>query len=112
MLEPSNPRPSSKTPSSSLPTGIVKCCHVPKRSQNRRSTALTSFSRQKARTSRGVMGEGSGFGGRGSGMLRTKKKREAKLTSRSLFLTTHHSPLTTHLLNKQHFLIGRQRPEI
>jgi len=27
MLEPSKPRPSSKTSSTSLPTGMVKCCH-------------------------------------------------------------------------------------
>ena len=55
MLEPSKPRPSSKTSSSSLPTGMVKCCQSPGKSMNRRSTALTSFSRHNARTSRGVI---------------------------------------------------------
>ncbi len=54
MLEPSNPSPSSKTSSVSLLTGMVKCCHSPGKSMNRRSTALTSFSRQNANTSLGV----------------------------------------------------------
>src|SRR5437763_1518389 len=137
MLEPSKPRPSSKTPSSSLATGMVKCCDVPRRSVNRKSTALTSFSRHRARTSRGVIARvrGSGFGGRGSGfgvrarnrrgtqysvlsteysVQSTKKKREAIIAPRSFFLVTitHHS-LTHHsLLDKQHLLIRRQRPEI
>ena len=56
MLEPSKPSPSSKTSSSSLPTGMVKCCQAPKKSVNRRSMALTSFSRHIASTSRGFMG--------------------------------------------------------
>ena len=53
MLEPSKPRPSSNTSSSSLFTGIVKCCQIPGKSMNRRSTALTSFSRHSAKTSLG-----------------------------------------------------------
>jgi hypothetical protein len=61
MLEPSKPRPSSKVSSSSLATGIVKCCQAPRKSVNRRSTALTSFSRHKASTSRGFMGLSPGM---------------------------------------------------
>ncbi len=55
MLEPSKPRPSSKTSSSSLSTGMVKCCQSPGKSMNRRSTAFTSFSRHSANTSFGVI---------------------------------------------------------
>src|SRR5713226_2284596 len=54
MLEPSKPRPSSKTASSRASAGIVKCCQSPGKSMKRRSTALTSFSRIRARTSFGV----------------------------------------------------------
>jgi hypothetical protein len=63
MLEPSNPRPSAKVSSSSLVTGIVKCCQAPRKSVNRRSTALTSFSRHIASTSRGFMRTPRGGGG-------------------------------------------------
>src|SRR3989304_1457591 len=56
MLEPSKPSPSSNTSSSSLSTGIVKCCHNPGKSINRKSTAFTSFSRHNAKTSLGVTG--------------------------------------------------------
>ena len=56
MLEPSNPRPSSNVSSSSLPTGIVKCCQSPGKSMNRKSTAFTPRSRHSARTSCGVIG--------------------------------------------------------
>ena len=64
MLEPSKPRPSSKTSSSSLSTGIVKCCQIPGKSMNRRSTAFTFFSRQRAKTSLGVTMIGSFHGSR------------------------------------------------
>ncbi len=53
MLEPSKPRPSSKMSSVSLFAGMVKCCQMPGKSMNRRSTALTSFSRHSAKTSLG-----------------------------------------------------------
>src|SRR5215510_14044605 len=89
MLEPSKPKPSSKTPSSSLPTGIVKCCEVPRRSVKRRSTALTSFSRQRARTSRGVMREGLGTGDWGLEYEYEKSGRRCHLPLK--FFTTHHS---------------------
>src|SRR4029450_9382268 len=83
MLEPSKPRPSSNTPSSNLPTGIVKCCHVPKRSQNRRSTALTSFSRHRARTSRGVLGA------RGRGTGERNHRRGARLDGQQILGTLY-----------------------
>src|SRR5262249_46026718 len=54
MLDPSKPTPSSKTDSSNASAGMVKCCHKPGKSMNRRSTARTSFSRMRARTSLGV----------------------------------------------------------
>src|SRR5207249_11504321 len=41
MDEPSNPDPSLNVPSFSSSTGIVKCCHVPSRSTNLRSTTCT-----------------------------------------------------------------------
>src|SRR6185369_4325712 len=37
--EPSNPSPDSKTSSSSSLMGVVKCCHVPRKSRNLKSTA-------------------------------------------------------------------------
>src|SRR2546421_9389728 len=93
MLEPSKPRPSSKTPSSSLPTGIVKCCEVPKRSVNRRSTALTSFSRHRARTSRGVIDKPE-VGGPKSEVGCKKKRAGDKVPPAplfdNLFATTTH----------------------
>src|SRR5207248_7064894 len=52
--EPSKPRPSSKVLSLIASEGMVKCCHRPGKSMKRRSTALTSFSRMRARTSLGV----------------------------------------------------------
>src|SRR5689334_18363406 len=54
MLEPSKPRPSSKVASDRASAGMVKCCHRPGKSMKRRSTARTSFSRIRARTSLGV----------------------------------------------------------
>src|SRR3989442_997912 len=54
MLEPSKPSPSSKTDSSRASAGMVKCCHKPGKSMKRRSTARTSFSRIRAKTSLGV----------------------------------------------------------
>ena len=59
ILDPSNPKPSSKTFSSSFPTGIVKCCQRPGKSMNRKSTLFTSFSRHSASTSRGFISERS-----------------------------------------------------
>src|SRR6516162_152243 len=53
MLDPSKPRPSSKTCSSRASAGMVKCCHRPGKSMNRKSTALTSLERMSARTSLG-----------------------------------------------------------
>src|SRR5271166_2744738 len=55
ILEPSKPRPSSKVCSSRASAGMVKCCHKPGKSMKRRSTARISFSRIRARISRGVM---------------------------------------------------------
>ena len=54
MLEPSKPSPSSKIVFVRASAGMVKCCHRPGKSMKRRSTALTSFSRIRARTSFGV----------------------------------------------------------
>src|SRR5437762_13588237 len=108
MLEPSKPSPSSNTPSSSLPTGIVKCCDVPSRCVKRRSTALTSFSRHRARTSRGVI-EGSGFGVQSLAKKKSgRRKPPPALINQCLSwrqLTTHHSLI--HLLDEQHLLIRR-----
>src|SRR4051812_41541368 len=56
MLAPLKPSPSSNVASSRFSAGIVKCCHWPGKSMNRRSTALTSRSRMRARISRGVIG--------------------------------------------------------
>src|SRR4051812_13715760 len=56
ILAPLNPSPSSNVPSSRFSAGMVKCCHCPGKSMNRRSTALTSRSRMRARISRGVIG--------------------------------------------------------
>src|SRR5262245_11861812 len=53
--EPSKPMPSSKVCSSTASAGTVKCFQRPGKSMNRRSTALTSFSRRNASTSRGVI---------------------------------------------------------
>src|SRR5262245_21837909 len=53
--EPSNPEPSSNSASSSSLVGIVKCCQVPSRSQNLRSTASTLLSLANLRTSLGVL---------------------------------------------------------
>src|SRR5579862_4110888 len=53
MDEPSNPLPSSKRSSLSSLVGIVKCCQIPSRSRNFRSTASTLLSRTSWRTSLG-----------------------------------------------------------
>src|SRR5438094_5850685 len=55
MLEPSKPRPSSKTSSVNSPVVIEKCCHMPGRSMKRRSTIFTPFSRANSTTCFGVM---------------------------------------------------------
>ena len=49
--EPSNARPSAITVSVKAATGVVKCCIMPGRSQNRTSTYLTSLSLRYCRTS-------------------------------------------------------------
>src|SRR5689334_7122746 len=54
MSEPSNPPPSSNKSSLSSLVGIVKCCHVPSRSRNLRSTASTLLSFANFSTSLGV----------------------------------------------------------
>ena len=41
MLEPSNPRPSSNMSASNLSAGIEKCCQVPGKSTNLKSTICT-----------------------------------------------------------------------
>ena len=53
--EPSNPIPSSKRASFSSPTGTLKCCQVPGRSVNRRSTILMPASLAFLMTSFGVL---------------------------------------------------------
>src|SRR3990172_6811821 len=53
MLEPSNPAPSSKTPSLSSSTGMEKCCIMPGKSVNFRSTICTPFARQNCTPSGG-----------------------------------------------------------
>src|ERR1043165_6916046 len=45
MLEPSKPKPASKTSSVSSPTGTLKCCQVPKVSTNLTSTILAPLLR-------------------------------------------------------------------
>src|SRR5262245_51414287 len=52
--EPSSPEPSSNSSSPSSLVGIVKCCQVPSRSQNLRSTASTLLSLANLSTSLGV----------------------------------------------------------
>ena len=52
--EPSSPEPSSKSSSPSSLVGMVKCCQVPSRSQNLRSTASTLLSLANLSTSLGV----------------------------------------------------------
>src|SRR5580765_5971712 len=52
--EPSRPEPSSKSSSESSLVGMVKCCQVPSRSQNLRSTASALLSLANLRTSLGV----------------------------------------------------------
>src|SRR5436190_12388045 len=54
MLEPSNPRPSVKMSSLYSVSVVVKCCQVPGRSVNLKSTSLTSWSLIILETSDGV----------------------------------------------------------
>jgi hypothetical protein len=49
--EPSNPTPAVRRSSPSSRADTAKCCHVPGRSVNFRSTSTTSRSRAKATTS-------------------------------------------------------------
>src|SRR5579884_1630052 len=53
MLDPSKPMPSLKRSSVISPTGMLKCCQVPGRSVNRRSTIFTPCSLARAITSLG-----------------------------------------------------------
>src|SRR6185295_310270 len=53
--EPSKPRPSSKTLSSSSLIGVVKCCQVPRKSRNFRSTATAFCSLASLMASFGVL---------------------------------------------------------
>lgn len=53
--EPSKAKPSSKTLSSKNETGIVKCCMMPGKSQNRTSTNSTFSSLTSLKTSSGVV---------------------------------------------------------
>jgi hypothetical protein len=50
--EPSNPSPSSNADSSNALIGSVMCCHVPRRSQNFRSTICAVVSRAHSSASR------------------------------------------------------------
>src|SRR5437016_12701321 len=53
--EPSNPEPSLNSPSLSSSTGIEKCCQVPSRSTNFKSTTWTLFFFANSNTSRGFI---------------------------------------------------------
>src|ERR1041385_1085984 len=56
MLDPSKPKPSSKTSRVSSAIGQLKCCHVPKVSTNFTSTILAPCLRASSRTLWGVAG--------------------------------------------------------
>src|SRR5947209_16285642 len=58
MLDPSNPSPSVKMSSLYSVSVVVKCCHVPGRSVNLKSTSLTSWSLIILETSDGVFSLG------------------------------------------------------
>src|SRR3990172_1108992 len=53
--EPSNPRPSSNVPSSSVSIGYEQCCQVPSISQNFRSIDSALFFFMKSKNSLGVI---------------------------------------------------------
>src|SRR5207237_10912629 len=55
MLEPSKPSPSLKISSSYSVSVVVKCCHVPSKSQNLKSINFTSLSLHILLTSDGVL---------------------------------------------------------
>src|SRR5205085_12266454 len=55
MLEPSKPRPSLKISSLYSVSVVVKCCHVPSKSQNLKSSNFTSLSLIILLTSDGVL---------------------------------------------------------
>src|SRR5579863_15855 len=61
MLEPSNPEPSSKSFSVNSIVGMAKCCHVPGRSMNLKSTISTLFFLTNSSNSLGVMASPSFF---------------------------------------------------
>src|SRR5262245_21492365 len=65
MLEPSKPIPSLNRSSSRSSMGIEKCCQMPGRSMNRRSTICTPLSLASFRTSFGVVGIAIPFFGNG-----------------------------------------------
>src|SRR4030095_8586966 len=58
--EPSNPRPSSKVPSSSVSTGNEQCCQLPSMSTNFRSTISAWFFLAYAKKSFTLLGKSSG----------------------------------------------------
>ena len=62
ILEPSKPQPSSKRSSVNSPAIREKCCHIPGRSINLRSTIFTSCSFASATTSLGVITYPPNFG--------------------------------------------------
>src|SRR5207249_2813743 len=55
MLEPSNAFPSTNVSSSSSRIGTVKCCHIPGRSTNLRSTIFAPCSLANCSASSGVI---------------------------------------------------------
>ena len=55
MLDPSNPMPSLNRSSVISPTGMLKCCQLPTRSVNRRSTIWMPRSRALRMTSAGLV---------------------------------------------------------
>ena len=55
MLDPSKPNPSSKASIVSSSTGTEKCCHIPGKSMNFRSTISTFFSLTSFKTSEGFI---------------------------------------------------------
>src|SRR3989304_4051769 len=56
ILEPSKPKPSSNASSSSSCGGALKCCHVPRKSRNLKSTTSIFFSFISFNTSPTVCG--------------------------------------------------------
>ena len=105
MLEPSNPNPSSKTSSSSLFTGIVKCCHRPGKSMKRISTDLTPFSRQNANTSFGVTS--SSFREESRQQLQSSNTQQGPKTWRRLPWHRHGGPVARAVWSYKPDTIGK-----